>query len=99
LYLYAWWFNDVFGHYPKMYFNFISHGIIKEIKFDKIRLKETLQWALDVHKQICAIEENDGLYYANIDQFFCTHVCSMSDSCKAFNSPQIKMIREFIEKE
>ncbi len=93
LYLYAIWFKEEYGLYPKLLrFNMVKDGSNIDEPFDESMVEVTKKWFLDgIHEiEACDAFENWGTCISDKDfeqakeLYFCKHICGVNPSCERY---------------
>lgn len=82
MYLYCKAVYDEYGEYPKwIIWNHFKDQKTARIEFNQQDYEKSLKWFVDVIKKIY----KDCDFEANIEFFFCTHICNFRSSCEYIN--------------
>lgn len=107
LYLYAIWFHEEYGIWPKLLrFNMVKDGSNIDEPFDPAMVDVTKQWFLDgIHDiETCDTFENwqtcisDKDFDGAKEPYFCKNICGVNPSCERFQICHARAIEAWKEK-
>lgn len=79
MYLYSYAIKDKYGEYPKLImWNHFKDRKIATIPFDEKECNAAIEHILATIKDI----ENEDVFEATVDFFYCTHLCNFRNSCE-----------------